>query len=695
MFRLAAVAVLLAAFALRLPVSGTPPPGLYRDEAYNGLDAAGILEGRLHVIFPANNGREPLFLYLTAPFVGVLGPSPAAPRLAAAFAGTAAVAAAVALGAALFRPGVGLLAGAWLAVAPWPVLLSRVGLRAGLLPLVLALAVAATVRGARRGERRWVLLGGALAGLTAATYLAAWAGPVLAALVACWWLTTGRTAGRRAPAPGRKADRRAPAPGRKADRRAPALWAAAALTAALPLLVVYARDPGAALTRVTQVATAWPLGAAGRAPGAQPDADGMGAELARNAGAAVGLFTRQGDRIARHNVPGRPLFGPPSALLWALGLVLLVASARRRAGSVVTLSWLAAMLLPTVLAEDAPHFLRAAGLLPAAVLPAAVAAAWLAALAGRRSAVARAVVLAVALAAVGTELRATLGHFEAAAEGDAAERLYYDFEAGAVALAADVNQVLGRGWRGGWAVEDATDESAVTGAPGGVWLDRRLRDGWPSVPYLVPTERVTLTDPYDPVFTTGPGTAYLWPHALDLPRVWSARAPGLCFRVRDGSLERGDLETAPRLLYRAVEAQPTVPVTRPLAAFDNGLLLSRAALDTDAGVAATGANRVWVETEWALDRAVDRDVTAFVQVLDGGSLLDGRDAPLGDGWLPVPLWRIGDRLVERRALDVPGGYDPARHDIIVGLYEWPSVERVPARLEDGSRAGQVTLRLQP
>ena len=57
------LAVGLAA-ALRFYRLGEWPPGPYRDEAYNGLDALGVLNGRHALFFPANNGREPLYLSL-------------------------------------------------------------------------------------------------------------------------------------------------------------------------------------------------------------------------------------------------------------------------------------------------------------------------------------------------------------------------------------------------------------------------------------------------------------------------------------------------------------------------------------------------------------------------------------------------------------------------------------------------------
>ena len=148
------VAVLLVAAALRLVAFGEVPPGLYHDEAYHGLDVVDILRGRFSFYFPANNGREPLFIYMIAVAVGLLGRSPFALRLVSFFAGLLTVAATGAMGRALFSRRVGVLAAAVLAVTLWHVHLSRVGFRAVLLPLFIALVAWQATIGIRKAMRQ-------------------------------------------------------------------------------------------------------------------------------------------------------------------------------------------------------------------------------------------------------------------------------------------------------------------------------------------------------------------------------------------------------------------------------------------------------------------------------------------------------------------------------------------------------------
>ena len=161
------------AAALRFLLLSHLPPGLYHDEAFNGLDAVSLLQGNHAVYFPANQGREPVFIYLVAATVRVLGRSPGAVRLAAAICGTLTVPATYAVGRVWFNRRVGLLSGATLATMYWHVHLSRIGFRAVALPLVIALMLFAAgwaYRSRRRGA--WAVTG-LLYGATFYTYLAA------------------------------------------------------------------------------------------------------------------------------------------------------------------------------------------------------------------------------------------------------------------------------------------------------------------------------------------------------------------------------------------------------------------------------------------------------------------------------------------------------------------------------------------
>lgn len=675
---LALLFLLLLAFALRLPSPERALPGLYRDEAYYGLDAAQVLAGHPRLYFPANNGREPLFIYLVAAFEAILGRTPAAVRLPSAFVGTVFVAAIYALGAALFRPRVGWAAAALVAVTPWPIMLSRVGFRAGLLPLLMALAATATLCGLSRNERRWVAWGGVLSGLTLYTYVASWLAWLVPLLVLL-------------PAVRR---RRTTLSARRARTSAATLWLTAGMATAMPLLFVLAAQPVGPWSRARQVfVTGADRGLALTA-------------LAGNVRSTALMFHRRGDSIPRHNIPGRPVFAPPAGFLALVGVVWCVLGLRQRTPARLLLAWLGVMLLPTVLAADAPHFLRASGALPAAMLLPALGSDVLATrLSGRQGRIrsqSAPLFFGLVLVAAGAELRDTWRDDQRRSEPPRAEELYFAFESGASDLSRDLNGVLAAGWQGGWGTEPARSGGRA------VWLDRRLRDGWAAVPFLaadpevarggpVPRDRspaghVTLCDPHDPVLTTGDGVAYLWPYDVAGDAVWSALPKGIRLAFQPGAQERGDLESEARQLYVRVEARPveksqSVPQRPWVARFANGLVLyeaqawlepsgfkegsaalvGRGGADQEPGGGpdAPAAGLIRLESVWGVERPTGASLRLVSHLVAEGRTVAVHHVELGPPLYPLSRWRVGDR-VSQMVDFVPPSRVPAR-GLQVGL----------------------------
>ena len=188
--RLILISLTLLALGLRLWRLDILPPGLYFDEAFDGWDARRIaFEGYHPVYFAANNGREPLFLYLLALSVRLFGPTAYALRLVSALAGTLTVPAVYVAARAILRPIAdhlldrtnssiiaalpALIAAAGIVVSYWHLSLSRLAFRVILLPLLSALAMAWFWRawhGRRRQDYVW---SGVLFAFTLYTYTSA------------------------------------------------------------------------------------------------------------------------------------------------------------------------------------------------------------------------------------------------------------------------------------------------------------------------------------------------------------------------------------------------------------------------------------------------------------------------------------------------------------------------------------------
>jgi 4-amino-4-deoxy-L-arabinose transferase-like glycosyltransferase len=169
-------AIVALAAALRLPMLGSIPPGLFLDEASRGYDAYSLwLTGRDQYgvpwpLFPEglDDYTPALYTYLALPFVAGLGPTELAIRLPAALAGVATVGL-VYLLARECRSGLaGLAAAALVTISPWHILPSRTGAEWVLLPLALTASVIAFLRGTSRP--RWLIVSGALFGVTLYSY---------------------------------------------------------------------------------------------------------------------------------------------------------------------------------------------------------------------------------------------------------------------------------------------------------------------------------------------------------------------------------------------------------------------------------------------------------------------------------------------------------------------------------------------
>ena len=78
------IGLLLLAAAPRLSRLEQLPPGLFIDEAANGMDALGVLQGQHALFFPEITGREGMVIYATALAIAALGRTIMAVRLPAA-----------------------------------------------------------------------------------------------------------------------------------------------------------------------------------------------------------------------------------------------------------------------------------------------------------------------------------------------------------------------------------------------------------------------------------------------------------------------------------------------------------------------------------------------------------------------------------------------------------------------------------
>ncbi len=327
-FRGAVVLVLLIGAVMRFSSLGLMADMLGRDESFYAVDALSLLrEPRFTPFFPTNYGHESLWCYILAPFIAVFGARPFSLHLAATFTGVLTVAAVYRFGKEILSARAALWACFALSVSHWHVHLSRTTLRAILFPLVGALAFAALFRAYRTNRiGRWIIAGAWL-GLLGYTYFSATFWIAYALLFILWWGV------------------------QEPDKRRGVLIAVTMMALILLPLILYGIRHPQEMTARSQITRAASV-----------------AEVWNNGRAWFFAWFRQGDLNTHYNPLGRPVMDPRVLPLFIAGLGALIWAVKKRWYALGLVGLMMVSILPSLLTHQAPHFLRAIGLIVPLVL---------------------------------------------------------------------------------------------------------------------------------------------------------------------------------------------------------------------------------------------------------------------------------------------------------------------------------------
>ena len=616
--------ILVAAAFLRFYQLGEIPPGLYRDEAWNGLDALNVLKGNLALFFPANNGREPTYIYIVAMSIALFGRTALAIRLGAALISTLTTLTTYKLGQSWFGWRTGLFS-AWLwAVTVWPIHLGRIGFRAVLLPFYLSLIFWLGTEAYRRPTWwRWLLVG-LVYGLSFYTYLAVRFTPVLllAIGVYVWWRGRGHTL-----------------------RLAIPWFSLGTLLILAPFLILIAQQPELISGRAGQVSILNPDINSGNLWGA----------IWQHTGQALGLFFVRGDTILRHNPPGRPLFDLFMLIPFLIGLW--VCWQTRHRGAIVAIGlWISLMLGPTILAEDTPHFLRAVGILPAAVLLPALGLSHLSSWTKLPPRLRLGVVIFLSGASA-----VVTGYDYFWQYAQQPETAYF-FEAAAQNMAESIQ---------------AEAESTV------IFVDQRLWEGWPSLRYFLDGTRPIHRFQPETGLPITPGTdfsVYLWPFAPH-EFLYATVSPSSTVTITEGEPAQGDLEPTPLPFMVHYTVRPMATGLPVIAQFGETIQLRQAEYQP------VEPTRLQVQLIWTVEQPLSRDLKIFVHVLAGDTFIGQWDAPTGQGYWARESWLPGLALQDQFNIVLSEPFDPVRHTVWFGVYDSETLERVPLLDENGTVMG--------
>ncbi len=329
------------------------PPGLFPDEAANGISIFQILEHHdFQPIYTNNGPNESLFTFIQAVFVAAMGNTILALRIAPAAFGVAALVPTYLWARRLWGERVAVLSSLYMAITPWAFIINRTGFRANMTPFMVMLTMWLITLAYQTRRMRWFIVSGVSMGVGMYTYLNFKAFPLIPVLLvaAVYW-------------------RARPGIGRLWVRvRRPVLATVGAFLLTCSWMIAYGVQH--------------PLDVVGRPAGVSfltPSINhGQPLQtLVTTIGKTALMFNLFGNPDYKFNLGGAPELPLFIGAAFLIGLVIAVVSIRRLR-FLALLTVLAVMLLPEVLsAQGIPHAMRAIGAMPAVLILAALGTDWL------------------------------------------------------------------------------------------------------------------------------------------------------------------------------------------------------------------------------------------------------------------------------------------------------------------------------
>jgi hypothetical protein len=649
---LALAITLLGAF-LRLYRIDSLPPGETYDPAFYGLDALAILRGERPIFLETNFGREPLFSYLVAAWVAILGVGSQAIHVASAAVGILTIPAVYLVAEEVFADETGLLgqvgglaAALALALSFWHLGWSRYGVRAILVPLFAAMTTYLSWRGIRT-QSRWTFAAcGLFLGLSMYTYQAARLLPLLVFLGVAYAAWRRKAFSKR-------------------DGMNLILLSAIALIVFAPLGYYAILHFDRFSERVEQVSVL-----SGSEKGALSI---LGKEWVKT----LLVFSFRGDEKPTINLPGRPALNPFLSFAFAAGIAIALLRIKRPSYFLL-LAWLGVMSVPGVLAGHGPTAKRIIGTLPAVTMLIAVGALvpldavcrWARrrpSLGRRALTVALALVLASGLVYSGA--RTYRDYFVAWGEDPA---LFTHFEAGLAAI----GQYIGK----------RPPEERIYVSP--VYV------GHPSILYNS-RERPGVKGYHGKFCIVLPDGA-----AHDTTYVIVPGEDKRSLNLLSAYLPQGEITDAGPLHYQQpyflayhvpAGAQPRIdPAHKVQANWDDKIQLLGCDVDP---LAPQAGEKIQVTLYSHALAEMETDYTVFVQLVGppnpatDGLLWSQDDSEPCRRYRPTSSWDVEEVLIDTFALSIPAQAPEGEYELIVGFYDWRTFERLPVLDATGQVSG--------
>jgi uncharacterized membrane protein len=191
------------------------------------------------------------------------------------------------------------------------------------------------------------------------------------------------------------------------------------------------------------------------------------------------------------------------------------------------------------------------------------------------------------------------------------------------------------------------------------------------------------------------GAARVW-----LVRYGFAASPGLLsvverdLQTRALRVYSGEFGDATLALYQTVDANLSAP-RRALDAVFGGQLALDAVRTPDQPYRPGDA--IPLTFDWRTLAQPRADYTVFVHLrrADSGAQVQANDSALRDASGGTSAWPVGRAVTESRGIQIPAEAAPGDYDVIVGLYQWPSFERLSVGATDANELIVARVRVTP
>jgi len=346
-------------FFLRIYRISSVPPGVYPDEAVNGMDAISANNsGHYQWFYPANQGREGLMMNLVALCFKLFGISMLSLILPSIIAGALTVLGIFLLSRELFNNRVGLISAFLVAVSFWPLNFSRISFRANLLPAILVFSFYFLFLGLR--TKKWwpYIIGGFVFGIGMHTYIAWRIAPLILILLLVFVILSRKNY-------------------LKENWGKILVFLATSIIAAAPMFWTFYAHPEYFESRSDSISIFSP-----KINNGHPILTFL-----RSFGLSLAKYNFWGDQNWRHNYPPYPILDYVTGIAFLFGLIFALIKFFKLSWYrwrykiqnselevyALLVFWFFIMLVPEFMtAEGNPHALRSIGTLPAVFLLAAL-----------------------------------------------------------------------------------------------------------------------------------------------------------------------------------------------------------------------------------------------------------------------------------------------------------------------------------